>query len=218
MGVPAFFRWLTTSCPQVLQEAHLPSRNSINTPNPEIDNLYLDMNGIIHPCTHPQGQTTVPVPECEDDMWNNLRHYLDLLIRTVGPRKLIYFAIDGVAPRAKMNQQRGRRFRAAQEITSKLNNKKRIAKEMKKKGYKVSENMTKNTHWDHNVITPGTVFMEKVSNVIKNYIADNLANDPRWKKLTILFSDSNEPREGEHKILEYIRLQRLQPNYDPNTR
>ena len=59
MGVPAFFRWLVQSCPQVLKQA------KIGEENPEIDNLYLDMNGIIHPCSHPQGETNVPEPKNE---------------------------------------------------------------------------------------------------------------------------------------------------------
>lgn len=63
-------------------------------------------------------------------------------------------------------------------------------------------------HWDHNVITPGTIFMEKVSDIIKAYICDNLTNNELWKDLNIIFSDSNVPREGEHKILEFIRKQR----------
>lgn len=217
MGVPAFFRWLTSSCPQVLHDARY-STSKEHSSNPRIDNLYLDMNGIIHPCTHPPSSTGIPSPLTEEDMWENIRRYLDLLIDICTPRKLIYFAIDGVAPRAKMNQQRSRRFRAAQEITEGLRRKKQITKLLQQKGYKVPEHLKQSTHWDHNVITPGTVFMEKVSNVLKNYIVDNLANNPKWKGLTVLFSDSNEPKEGEHKILEYIRLQRLQKNYDPNTR
>uniref|UniRef100_A0A3Q3F0L7 5'-3' exoribonuclease 2 n=1 Tax=Labrus bergylta TaxID=56723 RepID=A0A3Q3F0L7_9LABR len=92
MGVPAFFRWLSRK---------YPNPNEV-----EFDNLYLDMNGIIHPCTHPEDKAA---PKNEDEMMVAIFEYIDRLFNIVRPRRVLYMAIDGVAPRAKMNQQRSRR-------------------------------------------------------------------------------------------------------------
>merc|ERR1719471_2426575 len=44
--------------------------------------MYLDMNGIIHPCCHPEDG---PAPEDEEHMYENIFLYLDRLFRIVRP-------------------------------------------------------------------------------------------------------------------------------------
>ncbi|XP_070603108.1 5'-3' exoribonuclease 2 [Erythrolamprus reginae] len=225
MGVPAFFRWLSRKYPSIIvscteekakecKDVKIPIDTSKPNPNEvEFDNLYLDMNGIIHPCTHPEDK---PAPKNEDEMMVAIFEYIDRLFNIVRPRRLLYMAIDGVAPRAKMNQQRSRRFRASKEGMEGAEEKQRIRQEIIEKGGFLPPEEIKE-RFDSNCITPGTEFMDNLAKCLRYYVADRLNNDPGWKNLTVILSDASAPGEGEHKIMDYIRRQRAQPNHDPNT-
>uniref|UniRef100_A0AAQ5Y405 5'-3' exoribonuclease n=1 Tax=Amphiprion ocellaris TaxID=80972 RepID=A0AAQ5Y405_AMPOC len=225
MGVPAFFRWLSRKYPSIIVHCVEEKGKECNgvripvdttKPNPnevEFDNLYLDMNGIIHPCTHPEDK---PAPKNEDEMMVAIFEYIDRLFNIVRPRRVLYMAIDGVAPRAKMNQQRSRRFRASKEGVELTEEKQRMREEIiQRGGYLPPEEIKE--RFDSNCITPGTEFMDNLAQCLRYYVADRLSNDPGWKNVVVFLSDASVPGEGEHKIMDFIRRQRAQPNHDPNT-
>ena len=105
---------------------------------------------------------------------NKLIHYTEV-------SELLYIAIDGIAPKGKMKQQRMRRFKKAIET-------------------KYSDEKS----WDTNAISPGTFFMKRLNNVLKEFI--------RGYSKKIILSDSDERGEGEHKILRYIRNNQFTDN------
>lgn len=226
MGVPAFFRWISEKFPKIVVEM-LEKRKAIVDgfemplnllePNPnglEFDNLYIDMNGLIHPCSHPEDREA---PTSEAEMYLNVSKYIDRLFAAVRPRRVLFLAIDGVAPRAKMNQQRARRFRAAQEAKERQKMMEDVMQEMKELGLAAPPGKG-GPEWDSNVITPGTEFMYSLSLFMRYYILDRMNKDPAWRSIKVILSDASEPGEGEHKIMKFIRSQRAQPGYDPNQR
>lgn len=56
----------------------------------EFDNLYLDMNGIVHPCSHPEDR---PPPANEEEMMLAIFEYTDRVVNMVRPRKLLLIAV-----------------------------------------------------------------------------------------------------------------------------
>lgn len=177
------------------------------------DNFYVDMNGLIHPCchdTHP-----LPEPETEEEMLERCFAQLELLVEIVRPQKCLVLCIDGVAPRSKMNQQRIRRFRSAQEKRENEAISAECADEVIQK-YGLPPPRVRE-RWDSNVITPATSFMERVGRALEWFILKKLNEDPNWKHLTVVFSDALIPGEGEHKIMHYIRGLRASKEYDANT-
>ncbi|KAM8850393.1 5'-3' exoribonuclease 1 isoform 2-T2 [Spinachia spinachia] len=199
MGVPKFYRWISERYPclsEVVKEHQIP----------EFDNLYLDMNGIIHQCSHPNDED-VHFRISEEKIFADIFHYLEVLFRIIKPRKVFFMAVDGVAPRAKMNQQRGRRFRSAKEAEDKI-----------KKALDKGEVLPSEARFDSNCITPGTDFMARLQEQLKYFVHNKLSTDKLWENVNVYLSGHETPGEGEHKIMEFIRSENTKATHDPNTR
>lgn len=60
--------------------------------------------------------------------------------------------------------------------------------------------------------------MARLSAQLVYFINKKISEDSNWRDVQVVLSGHEVPGEGEHKIMEYIRLSRAQPDYDPNVR
>jgi 5'-3' exonuclease len=123
----------------------------------------------------------ISIPDFENAIIENVISGIEKYIALVQPSDSVYIAFDGVAPFAKMQQQKTRRYKTQ---------------------YMADLKLQKQSKWNTSAITPGTPFMELLSKRIAIHFK---YNERKYNLKRIMCSGSNEVGEGEHKLTEYIR-------------
>jgi 5'-3' exonuclease len=187
MGVPLFFR--------LLNKKYKIIRNN---PDKTIRALYIDANCLLHPQCFTVLDLNKNLTNQKDlfkKMVQRIVEYIDYIIRLTNPTELVYIAIDGVAPLAKINQQRMRRFGYANNYRNDV---------YKKYGQSINES------WSNIVITPGTQFMHDLHESLISYYKKHVQTNTDIKcTYKIIYDSYLTPGEGEHKILQHLKATTL---------
>ena len=157
--------------------------------NELLNHFYLDFNCALYTALYSDSGI-----KTEETLILHIIEYLETICNVIPYLAFIYIAIDGCPPFAKVVQQKDRRYHS-------------VCK--KNRANKINEvfgtdiDKTKiNNNIDTNIFTPGTAFMYQLSSAIKKAIKTNKT----FANKTIIFSDSSIVGEGEHKILQHIKL------------
>jgi 5'-3' exoribonuclease 1 len=169
MGIPSYFSHFVRKHRTIIKQ-----KNLLNKP---INNLYLDCNAFIYDAVN-NDRTNLNEDILIEFVCDKLIYYINLL----KPDKKVFIAFDGVAPVAKLNQQRKRRY-----LSWYQNN-------------YIKPNAN-NTSWNTSAITPGTLFMDKLAEQIKK----RFMCAKEFGLEEIIISCADEVGEGEHKLFCYIR-------------
>jgi 5'-3' exonuclease len=177
MGIPYYFYSLTQKYQTILS----------NTKPTDLDMYCIDFNGIIHNVAQDVIRKYKDVAvasatkeriesEIISGVWERIQYYVE---NYKADKYLI--CADGVAPLAKMFQQRKRRY---------LN---------------IHRNMLDKVAitWDTNAITPGTQFMDALNGTLNAKLNGTLNAKLNGDK--IIYSGSDECGEGEHKIFHRLK-------------
>lgn len=193
MGVPGFFLWLTKNYKKerfVFKKSSLKNDDPLLDKVKNIDYFLIDTNCMLHPeCFKILGENpnAKDINKLQKKMYKACIEYLEKIIMIAEPKKGVYIAIDGVAPVAKIKQQRSRRFKSVYDKNLYNNIRKKHGKDIP-------------FFWTNSCITPGTKFMRELN----QNIIDWAKVFCKKLKLEIIYSSCYTPSEGEHKLLQYI--------------
>jgi 5'-3' exonuclease len=183
MGIPSYFSHIIKSYPSILNNLY-----SLKKKNTNWNALYMDCNSIIYDCFYrlekEKGGLTHDVFRSKliDEVIETISHY----IRFISPSDVAYIAFDGVAPFAKMEQQRNRRYKTWHMKTIET----------------AGQGVENASPMQTSAFTPGTVFMRELSDRVSSFFHQKEA---KYSLKKIIVSTSNQAGEGEHKMFQYMR-------------
>jgi len=188
MGIPSYFSYIIKNHSRIISNHDGLRREGI-----QFNSLLMDCNSIVYDAVRTMegvGETSVPYKhhakvDYEAEIISRVISRIREIIHSVQPSDFVYVTFDGVAPFAKMEQQRTRRYKSSYMSTLDF------------------ENNTRSTgsaflpkSWNTASITPGTAFMETLSATIKTAFASS----PE-----IIVSAADQAGEGEHKMFAHLR-------------
>lgn len=181
MGIPSYFSHIVNKYRKIIKSMETLLH---------VNNLYMDCNSLIYDAvknnpTYEKGRNKEYERELIVAVCNKIDYYVGLL----NPRDRVFVAFDGVAPVAKLSQQRDRRYKSW--YTGQIQR-------------DIDGNLYKET-WNTSAITPGTKFMKDLNESVVDYFLKKNSNNATSCKLEYIVSTSSVCGEGEHKIFEYMR-------------
>lgn len=186
MGIPSYFSYIVKNHSSIIKK-YTPNMIPVN-------NLYLDSNSIIYDVVQNIDFTKVSSESEINIIIQNVFEKIEEYINIISPSTTIFIAFDGVAPVAKLKQQRERRYKSLYQN-------------------KISKAIFKNSKpdpWNTVAITPGTLFMNKLNEKLNSHFK----NPAKYKVDKIIISGSDKYGEGEHKMFDYIKTN---PEYHRET-
>ena len=187
MGVPSYFSHIIRTHANILCKYI-----DIINKNIEFDRFYMDCNSILYDSFHSIDQKQ-PYVAIEKQLLEKTSEKIIYYVQQIQPQSTLYIAFDGVAPFAKIEQQKTRRYRSWFETST-------LAKFEEKPASEITSSM----------FTPGTEFMKKLSLHIKQTFSNDKIKE-KLKVKNIIVATPDQAGEGEHKLYEHLRRNPIDP-------
>ena len=177
MGIPSYFAHLVRTHRRVIKEIRHTR---------DLQRLYLDCNSIIYDSVRTLEYDPKHGKRFEAQLIQAVVDRIKTYITDLKPKELAFVAFDGVAPVAKLEQQRGRRYKGSWH--------KRALAHLAR---------APPPSWDTTAITPGTKFMSALSRGVSGAFSRTVCRALGVQR--VIVSPPSTPGEGEHKIYQHIR-------------